>query len=116
MNQDNQYRYIWMCGNQLDLISSIRAYLVKHHGSESVKDMDKFFWNGAELAILYSRPLQIVITAPVITVEDAQSWNDQIQNFYEQIVRPVADKTGGVTVGLAEPGALNWLNLKRPET
>ncbi len=73
-------------------------------GEDAIKGLDRFMWNGTEIVI---RPIPIfgaVITVPEIGAEDANVWNEEFQNFYDQVVRPVADRTGGVAVGLAEPG------------
>lgn len=76
-------------------------------GEDAVKGLDRFIWNGTEIVIRSSPIFGVVITVPENGAEDANAWNEEFRNFYEQVVRPVADRTGGVTVGLAEPGALN---------
>ncbi len=116
MQPHEHYRYIWFCGDQLGLLTAIREYLVKQHGEQSVRGLEGFVWHAAEFAILYSHSLAIVITAPIEGVEDTTSWNSEIQDFYEQVVLPVSDTTGGVSVGLAEPGPRDWLKLGRIAT
>ncbi len=114
-NQIRYCSYIWMCGNQLDLISNIRAYLLEHHGKDSVDGMDKFFWHNIELSILHSHALQMTITAPSKVIEDQPFWNFEIQEFFDQVVRPLADKASGagrVSVGLVQGVELNALKLK----
>lgn len=107
MQQNEQYRCIWLAGNHDALIAGIREQLRKIHGAEAAADPARFMWNNAEFAIRSSPEFGLVIAIPVKSSEDANSWNQKLQNFYDQVVQPVADKTGGVTVGLAEPGALN---------
>jgi hypothetical protein len=107
MQQHEQYRCIWLAGNHDALLAGIREHLRKHYGTEVAAELDKFIWHKAEFAIQPDPRFGLVITVPVNGAEDANSWNEELRNFYEQVVRPAADRTGGVAVGLAEPGTMN---------
>lgn len=104
MEQSEQYGCIWFAGNQVELLAGIRQHLALHHRKEAVRDLDRFIWNKIEFVIQRN---EMLITVSADGVEDTAAWNSELQAFYEQVVRPVADKTGGVAVGLAEPGAMN---------
>ena len=87
-----------MSGNRDELIAGVREHLRVRFGEGAIREPDRFIWSDTEIA------LRVVISIPANGSEDANSWNEKLRQFYEQVVRPVADRTGGVAVGISEPG------------
>lgn len=93
-----------MSGNRDELIAGVREHLRVRFGEGAIREPDRFIWSDTEIALRSSPTFEVVISIPANGSEDANSWNEKLRQFYEQVVRPVADRTGGVAVGISEPG------------
>ncbi|HEY9719779.1 MAG TPA: hypothetical protein V6C69_20030 [Trichormus sp.] len=107
MDDIEKFRFIWIEGNTKDLLNNLREYLRSQYGEEAIVTPLIFLWNDNKFGVRHSKPFGTVITIPVFDVYDRDTWNEQLKLLYQEVVRPVADRTGGVTVGLGEPGEIN---------
>jgi hypothetical protein len=117
MEDIEKFRFIWIEGNTKELLINLREYLRAHYGEEAIVTPLIFLWNDNKFGVRHSKPFGTVITVPVFDVSDDQeTWNDQLKLLYQEVVKPVADRTGGVTVGLGEPGEINTATPRANKT
>jgi hypothetical protein len=67
-------------------------------------------WNETHFAVRRPAGLPLVIAMPEMVI-DQPSWDLQVQAFYEQVVVPIADRTGAAAVGITLPGNETWPEL-----
>jgi hypothetical protein len=97
---------IWFAGHTDELIKKILDRIIYDCGPAGViADPAPFVlfelkWMDAHFAIRSHSQLGLVITRPDGT-SDYAGWRAGFQKFYDEVVRPLADTTGGVATGLS---------------
>jgi TonB family protein len=102
---------IWFAGDTDPLFGKILDALKAVDKNAVTADPTPFVlfdirWHQTHFAVKHAAALGsrgLVITMPDSEV-DVRTWETQLSHFYEEIVRPLADKTGGVTCGISQNG------------
>lgn len=99
--------FIWFAGDTNSLIKKIldevgryRADAVRQGPSPSV--LFDLTWKNSRFAVRHDDKMGLMITMPEDASDSAQ-WQKELKAFYDQVVRPLADRTGGIAVGISLP-------------
>jgi hypothetical protein len=98
------------------LLGKIIVELQHRHGDGAViadpspSVLFDLLWSETRFAVRRASDLPLVIAMPE-TVRDKASWDLQLQAFYDQVVVPIADHTGGTAVAITLPGNETWTEL-----
>lgn len=98
-------RFIWYAGNMLGLNETLFSVLRIQRGSTAVRagaDGMRLRWRRWEFTLRQDNKLGMVIIKPD-EQNNVERWNSALQDFYDEVVRPAADRTGGVAAGISAP-------------
>lgn len=106
---DPQYKELWAAGTEagirslLDrIIDSVRQLYGSTAAITETGNRIRINWGpSSKPFVLEYEPTEFWIHAPSAPIDqESASWNNNLEGFYQQVIEPISDVTGGVATGI----------------